>query len=239
MSKDVCVWAGLVLVMPAFAAAGRGADTLESVEKTLAEKSSKIKSLTANLLVTTSIVRDDGSSRHESQGTHEFARRDGKVLSRTKMNVTRVNKVAGKEIRTEFAVLTIVDGDAMYTLRDQGERPVAHKTNASGFQGADGWMMLESLGKRCELKLLPEETIDGTSVYVIEATHKKEAERISKTTIYIAKDTGIILKKTRIDEAHRMSSTTIFSDIKINPAIDPARFVFTAPPGVEVRDRTK
>lgn len=239
MCKNVLLWAGLGLTMPALAVTGRAADTLESVEKALVEKSSKIKTLTANLLMTTSIVRENSSARHESRGKHEFARRNGRLFSRTQMNVTRINDIAGRELKSEFAVLTIVDGDTMYTLREQGERQTAYKTNASGFQGADGRIMLEKLRRHHELKLRPEETIDGTAVYVIEGTRKKEGRSASKTTIYIAKDTGILLKKTQIDETNGMSSTTTLSNIKINPAIDPDRFIFTTPPGVELLDKTK
>ena len=239
MSKRVFLWSGLALVIPALAGAARAADTLESVEKKLAEKSSKIKSLTAKMSMTTSITRNESSSQVESTGTHEFTRQGGKALSRTHMNVKRISNIAGKEILSEFSVLTIVNGDVMYTLRDQRGRTKALKTAAGGFQTADGWAMLDKLRKQHEFKLLPEETIDGSPVYVLEGKRKEESRDKDKTKLYIAKDTGIVLKKIRVDESNRNSSTTIFSDVKLNPKIDPGRFVFEAPPGVEIEDKTK
>jgi outer membrane lipoprotein-sorting protein len=88
-----------------------------------------------------------------------------------------------------------------------------------------------------DLSVLPEEKIDGETAYVIQATPKeKTTPGMSKTLNYYRKSDGIMLKMVMYGEDGKPMSTITYSDIKVNADIPAERFVFKAPPGVQVMD---
>ena len=88
----------------------------------------------------------------------------------------------------------------------------------------------EQLHKDNEVKLLPDEKVDGKEVYVLEAVPKKPATGVSEQSskFYYNKDTGIMVKSVSVTKSEQSKSlvTTQFTDIKPGVDIKPERFVF-------------
>lgn len=219
--------------------AARAGDSLAELEKKLAQKSAKINSLKAKVSVATTVNMENTMSDVQSSGTAEFMRKGDKILLRTEMKFLAVSNFEGEAISRDITMLTIVDGEFMYTVKDRGGRKTAIKSNADRFQTPDGVTTLENLRKHHDFKVLPDESIDDQPAYVVEATPKEGAPDIGTTTLYLARKTGVVLKIVRRHEKRKMISTTTFQDIELNPKIDPERFIFKAPEGVEVRDHTR
>jgi outer membrane lipoprotein-sorting protein len=87
------------------------------------------------------------------------------------------------------------------------------------------------------VKLLPDETVDGESCYVLEFTPKAaDAAMGGRMVQYFRKDNGTIVKLVSYDASNKPSVTVTYSNVQLNPSIGADRFVFAAPPGVEVTD---
>jgi len=105
----------------------------------------------------------------------------------------------------------------------------------------DGETTFQALEKFYTLKLLPDETVDGKPCHVIEMIPTDPAMRASmgRTVSYHDKKTGVSIKNVSYDGDGKVTSTTLTTNIKIDEKVDPAQFVFKAPPGVTVQDLTK
>jgi hypothetical protein len=102
--------------------------------------------------------------------------------------------------------------------------------------------MFTELRKDNELKLLPDEKVDGKAAYVIEATPKRPVpDTTTAIKLYYRRDDGVMVKTMTSMKSPqmKMTSTAEMTDIKLNPDVKPERFVFKAPDGVEVQDMTK
>lgn len=213
-------------------------ETLESVEKKLAEKTQRIKTLTADVTMLTDTAFPGGSSKSESTGTLEYLKKSDKFLSRMEFKTVATQKFGEQETKMESSTLTIVDGDIAHILADQMGRKMAMKQKVDNVQGVDAETMFKTLRKDYDLRLQPDSSVDGQAVYAIEAKPKSAAAGGGKVISYFAKDTGLLLRMVNYDNQGRLMSNINYTDIKVNPKIDPGRFVFKAPEGVQVMDMT-
>ncbi|UCE61411.1 MAG: outer membrane lipoprotein carrier protein LolA [Phycisphaerales bacterium] len=221
------------------ATAALAGDTLESVEKELTSRWNKLKSMSAKMDTLMKIEMQGGSSKTTATGTIEFLNKDGKSMVRMELNSETAGNFGGNEIKSQASTLTISDGEYAHTMSERMGHKMAQKTKADPSQLGDLASQFEMMRKNNDLKLLPEQTIDGHSVYVIEATPKdKPTQGMGKMIMYYAKDTGVPLKMIMHDTDGKTISETTYSDVKVNKPIDPARFVFKAPEGVQVMDMT-
>jgi outer membrane lipoprotein-sorting protein len=133
----------------------------------------------------------------------------------------------------------------MYTISDVGGQKMAMKMKPSPeMAGADplnSESAFKAMGKDFNLKVLPDAAVDGKDAWVIEATPKdsKNAEMMTKMVTYYDKKTGLPIKSVGYGKDGKVVNTMTISDIKTNADIPADRFVFKAPPGVEVMDMTK
>lgn len=219
------------------------AETLEEVEKKIIAASEKIKTMSAKSVSTTETEMASMTSKVKQEGTTETARRGEKVYVRAELKSVTLSKMGDEpEKKTESKVLSIMDGEFLYTVNDEDGKKSAMKMKLPEKTNAPVKDMFTELHKDNELKLLPEEKVDGKAAYVIELTPKKPApETTTSIKMYYRQDDGAMVKSvTSMKSAQmKMTSTSVMSDIKINPDIKPERFVFKAPEGVEVQDMTK
>ena len=231
--------AGLV-----FSGAAMAADKLEDVEKKILAQAEKNKTLTAKMATTSDIEATGMRMKSKSEGTYETARRGDKTLFRMESKSSGTTKIGDQpETKTETKTLMIADGEFYYTLSETAGQKMAmkmkldpSKSNATSKEG------FEQMHKDYNLKLLPDEKIDGKEVYVIEATPKKaKPDTTEMSKFYYAKETGVLMKSVMESKGEQSKSTIIslMSDIKPNTDIKPERFVFKAPEGVMVMDMTK
>ncbi|HNQ23835.1 MAG TPA: outer membrane lipoprotein-sorting protein [Phycisphaerae bacterium] len=189
------------------------------------------------------------ATHSENQGTYEVLRRDGKLLYRLEMASTmRVGKPdqmphEGESPAEEPQViaqktLMIIDGTNTYTLTDSNGEVSAGKGRLRPERSPDPRTLFASVIPKSDLKLLPEETVDGQPVWVIEVKPKpEEAHRFARIVYYFRHD-GIQVKEVVYGGEGETARTMTVTDIKVDAEIDPKRFVFEAPPGVEVKDMT-
>jgi len=221
-------WAGLALAVPR--------ETLEAIEREIAEKWTKIKTLSGTMTMSSDMSMEGSSSKSESTGTYEYMKKGDKLVYRMHMKMSMVNNFGGQEMKMDSEVTSICDGAFVYTLTDQGGQKSAAKMKADNSQSMDTMSTLTTLRQHNTLKLLADESLDGQGVYTIEAMAKEPASPMPRTVMYIAKDNGVLLKSVSFDKAGKQAATMLFKDIKVNGEISADRFTFKAPEGVEVLD---
>jgi outer membrane lipoprotein-sorting protein len=225
----VVVWAGL-----------GWADDLESVQKELAAKGAAMKSCTYKS--TSTIVSEAPvKSRTETVGTDEMLKKDGKWLHRMDSKSTTVMEVGGEEQKTESTVLVVSDEKYTWTLTDSQGRKVVVKNKLAEGQNMAVGEGFEALRKDYDLKLLPDETVEGKPAWVIEATPKKgtpAAQTGMTMRYYYDKGSGMMVKMAGKTVDGKTTMTSIVKDLKVNPDISADRFVFKVPEGVHVIDMT-
>jgi len=209
------------------------ADTLESVEKVLTEKFQKYNSLSADMKMTMQV--GPGMSA-DSTGTMEFLRHDGKEKFRSEMTM-KMNH-GGQTMESQM--LNIFDGENAYTVNEMMGQKHVVRTNPSQVAGrAGGKAFFEDLKRDHTLKLLPDAKVEGATTYVIEAIAKKPTPQgPGQMKYYFDKAKGLMVKMEGLNTAGDPIMTVTMSNIKVDPKLDPVRFVFKPEPGTNVIDMT-
>jgi len=210
------------------------AETIEEVGKKIAAASEKTKSFSAKTKMVTEMKQPGFSMTSTNQGTTEMLRKGETFLIRMENKGVTQTDVGGNVTEQETSVLTINDEAFSYTYSEAAGMKSAQKTKL-GKPPTDpfaGWR------ESADLKVLPDATVEGLACWVLEAT-PKTAEGQGKSVMHFHKDSGQMLKMVTYAPDGKPMNTMTFTDIKINGAISPDRFVFKAPPGVEVLDLSK
>lgn len=223
---------GLLLAAPVHA------DTLEAVEKKLAEQSRKTTSLSMKMKTVSDVSGEGFKSKTTIDGTYEYMTDGKKTLTRIDVSTKTQMELGGTRQNIDAKSLTISDGEVMWMLSEQSGQKMVSKMKADEKQMTN-WR--EDMKEWYNLKLLPDETVDGKPCYVIEMTPKKAPAAAAeyRTVQYYQKDTGVVVKAVSYGADRKPVSTTTYSDIKINPKLDKGRFTFTPPAGVPVMDMTQ
>jgi len=220
MTKRMILLTTMIIAV-GLAGLGRAAaaDTLESVEKQLLEKWGQVQTMSAKVTI------EGVMPNMTANGAYELMKKGDKSLFRMELSF-------GEQVSQTM----IGDGDFVYGVMERMGQTQALKAKPDDAQAMDAGSQLRALRKTHELKLLPDQSIDGQTTCVIEATPKEPGG--GKTITHFAKETGIMLRVITQDATGDPAWTMTMSDVKTNAKIDPSRFVFTAPPGVQVMDMT-
>lgn len=211
-----------VLILSCVGSSAVAGETVDSVEKKLATQWSKVKSLSAKL-------RMEGvSDSMTGVGVYQLLKKGDRTTYRMDMSL-------GEEIDTT----TISDGEFILSITDHRGQKLAMKMRPDETQVVAPTAQLAQLRASHDLKLLPEQTVSGQAVYVIEATPKHREGHVGRTIFYYAKETGVPVRMTVYSASGQLLSDMTLSEIEINPALDPSRFAIKPPPGVELMDMTK
>jgi outer membrane lipoprotein-sorting protein len=216
------------------------ADDLDAVQKKITEAWNKQKSLTAKLTTATQVDLGGGNTMSGTgQGTYEFMKQGGKLLSRFELKDTIVQNQGKEETRMEQERLMISDGETAYTLSAIFGEQRAMKTRVQPSQTGEPKALFEQLRQQGEVKLLPDGTVEGRKVYVIEVKPKITTPGSpTKQLLYFDHDSGFMIKiEGRGDNDLPLTSMT-YVDIKLGQPIDPDHFKFKLPEGVELIDDT-
>ncbi len=228
------VWA---LVLPATAS------TLEAVKKEIHDKVSKYRSIRYTLKSRSELEAIQITSNSEVEVKSEYLRKGDKVLSRVETHSKGHQKIGAEEKDAEMTIVTIDDGRFNYTVTETKTERHAVKTLSGVGVGAspmNPMAVFKQAERIFDTKLLPDETVDGKPVYVIEMTPKTDAlkRRVGRTLSYYDKKTGLSIKTLVYNGLGTVMTTTIMTDIRINGDLSPDRFVFKPPAGVTVVDAT-
>jgi len=236
VSRIASIAAGLLIAAPAFA------ETLEEVEKKIVEAQSKHKTVQYKDKTNSESNMPGMMMKSSMDSTIELMRKGDKFLSRADVKSVNITKMGDQpEQKIESTMTMIYDGQFAYTINETAGMKSAMKMKPDA-NTYDPVNMFKTLHENFELKLLPEEKLDGKAMYVIELAGKKgqpENPAFSRIATYYSKDTGLAMKSVHFDKAGKQVGSSVASDVKLNSEIKPERFVFKAPEGVEVMDMTK
>jgi outer membrane lipoprotein-sorting protein len=232
------VVAALLLVRPVPAPA---ADSLESIERRIGELREKIKTITYDQEQSVEIKRQGFSAVSVNKSANEGTRNGTKWLSRTETKTVAGQKVDhDSDTNTDATSLTISDGTFSYTIaHTQGLDHAIKKKADSWDQVMGAARFFEKLREGYDLKVLPGEEVNGKPAFVIEGVSKPAAPNRGRTLFYLDHDNGLVVQILfRSDDGTFVQSMKL-SNIHVNVAVSPDRFVFKAPEGVAVEDLTE
>ena len=213
-------------------------ETLESVSQKLAEKWATTASMTADLLIEYRYSNPMGDFATIGRGTFAFQRKADKLLFRQELAYALTTTKDGREIsRIEYFETSINDGEFYYVLRKKPASVDAEKWPEASDASQDGRTMFEKMSKSNKMSYIGKKEVNGRQVYVFEAKPKGESI-MEKTVIEYDMETGAMNKATFLDWARYKDSSITFSNVKINPKIDPSQLKFVLPDGVELVDQT-
>lgn len=225
---------------PAGCGDGGAADDLEAVEKRIVEAWGKHKSMTAKITTANHMQAGDTTIDAKGEGTIETAREGDKQFIRMELKNTMVRKTGEQESKMDQPTTVIADGEFAYTTSEAMGRPMVVKTKIDSTMTGEPKAILDQFRKLYELKLMPEETLDGRKVFVIAGTPKEKAPVPGapvKMVLNFDQEHGVLLKAAGLAEDGKPMSTMAYSDVKFDVKLDPDRFKFKAPEGVEIIDR--
>lgn len=215
--------------------------SLDQIKTQCVQRCALFTSLSGHIRIFMEAASNKINITSNTHGTYEQLRREGSLLVRCELTSTVTQETNGRTKSDESTLLTISDGRFTHTLSTQPKKPPSATrtlTMPSQTVLADA-AFLDGLGRDHHIRVLPDETLDKTEVWVLEAIPKNPARAfIAKTIYYIAKDTGIRIRSTGHDSTGRRIQLTEFTEIKLDPPIKPNRFVFKAPAGVSIVDLT-
>ena len=235
---------GLALATAFLAGSVANAKTLEEVKAKIHAKVSGYKTLQYKVKMESDMSMPQMSVKSTVDMAGAYMKKGDKILSRIEQQSVNVQSSGGTEQKTETTALMVSDGEFNYTYTENmGAKQAAKQRVDPEIQHNpfDATKMFKQLEETFVLKLLPSETINGKHAQVIEMTAKDEAMRafMGRRVSYFDQGTGIEVKVLQYDAKGKVTSTTTLTDVKIDGDISLDRFVFTAPPGVEVIDQTQ
>ncbi|MCK4343202.1 MAG: outer membrane lipoprotein carrier protein LolA [Phycisphaerae bacterium] len=217
------------------------AEDLAAVEKKITADWHKHKSMTAKITAETHMEMGTMTMDMKGAGTLEVMRTGDKILVRMETNNTITQVIGGEETKLEQPSTIIVDGEFTYSVDEAMGQKRAIKQKIDPAITGEPKAMFERFRKDNELKLLPEESIDGKKVFVIAVTPKQPPAMPgvpAKTHIYFDQQNGCLVKMVEFDADDKVMTTMTYTDIKLDVKLDPERFKFVAPEGVKVMDLT-
>lgn len=217
------------------------AESFEAIKKKIHDQTSRLKSLSYKSHTTSHIQTPEMTVKSESDLTAQFMRQGDKVLTRMEVASTTMQKFGDQEQKIPSTMLTVSDGQYQYNYSESAGQKSAFRQKidpANQISVFDGNKLFADMEKNFSIKVLPDETVDGRSCFVLEMTPKGQmaAAGMGKTISHFDKGDGIIRKSVTYDKDGKIMNTMTTRDIKVDDAIPADRFKFKAPEGVTVQD---
>jgi hypothetical protein len=179
-----------------------------------------------------------GPGSTTGDGIYDCKRQDGKLLINMWLPNAMNIFTGDKNLFSVEIIVDVYDGEFLYKrLQQHGLRRLVKRNYVHdgilqiGGQGLFGPMMQKN-----DLKLLPDATIDGKEMVVIEATPLSGG---LKGKHYFDKQTGIRNKFAEADAAGVPKVTLELTEIKLNPEFAADAFSAKLPVGFEFVDETQ
>jgi outer membrane lipoprotein-sorting protein len=234
----------MALVLTAPWALAEDERTLDSVAEQIEAVWEKVNSYTAAIAINGNIPMGPLAVTTSANGTIEYMSID--ETPRFRMEI--LNKL-GSNVPLlgdgmEQKVLTVFNGEIIYSEmeamgRKQYSKAAPKEDDSQSPVG--GKNLIDTIRKRGEVTLLPDETVNGVDSYAIEVKPDNGGQqqgpiKAELIRFFVAKDSGIQVRSILMDAEGNALLTTDYTDIKVNPEIDPERFNYAPPAGVEVID---
>ena len=207
-------------------------ETFEEVSKKIAAAAEKVKSFSSKSKTVIEMKQEGFSMSSTTDTTYEMVRKGDSYLMRSETRSRSETSIMGQTTKQESTMLVIMDGEYSYTLTETDTVKIAQKRKIkdpkSHVDALEGW------SDTADMKVLPDSSVDGHAVWVIEMTPKGGDQ--GKTVMSYHKESGQMIKMVSYTPDGKPMSTMTSTDIKVNERISPERFVFKAPPGVTVEE---
>lgn len=229
---------GAALALAACAGMVSAAETADSARKKISAKVKDIKSFSAKMKTVTTMDTPAYKLNQHSEGTFEYMVKGETRLSRSETDDATETNIAGNSTKTKRKLLSVMDGKFAYTLIDENGQKICNRMAVKPEPANDPFA---SYDEAFNMKLLPDETVDGKPCWVFELTYKNKmlAQQAGRQVHYYQQDSGVMVKAVGYGPDGKIASTTTISDVKLNPKLPEDHFAFKAPPGVEVQDLDK
>lgn len=198
-------------------------------------KYNALNSFTARIQMSANI----GAGETGGQGTIYYLKEGDVIKVRQEMTMSATTSAGGTPQKVEQKMMLVVTGPEAYVEQTaMGQTQVVRQKPDQVEQALSyGPRKIEALALDKELKILPEQKLDGREVYVVEAI-QRAAENVpgGKMALYVAKDTGLMVLQELFDEKNQLMTSSRLLDIKPNADIPAETFQYTPPEGVKVLD---
>ncbi|MFN0135452.1 MAG: LolA family protein [Phycisphaerae bacterium] len=226
-------WIASLGLLAALAAPALADEKVDKIEKALIEAYGNVKSFTATMKIEAEMM----GMKMTQDGNIESMRDGDKSKARIEMKGSM--DMGGQKM--DMTSSTISDGEFTYIVSEQMGQKNAMKTKGEGRQSSDPKQIIAELKKQYDIKALDDQKVGDMDCHTLECTMKGEAGNPGSPTKQImnfCKKTGMMIKLVGSDKEGKPMMTITMSDIKLDAKVDPARFVFKAPEGVQVMDMT-
>ena len=230
MRRRVNLVAAFVAVVGMGSAAASG-ETFEALQKRIEAASKKVQTFSARIKTVTDLTQPGYSMKNSMVGTTEMLRKGEIFMVRMESSSVSETEMGGESMKTESKTLMISDGEFTYTLNDASGTKLAYKSRAEP-QGDPFKVWRDYF----TLKVLPDASVAGRAVWVVEASAKQDGAVQGTNLIYYDKESGQLIKMVANGPDGKPVTTTTYTDIKVNGKISADRFVFKAPPGVKIEE---
>ncbi len=218
------------------------AETAEDVMKKIAERTKKHKTIQYKMKQTSKLDHMGQGSTTETVGDYKYLRKDDKTFVHADMTT----KMDAGMMKTSSKSKMVVDGEFMWVHTDSVTEVNGQKMpQESVMKNKIDNKLLDPASmegmKNYELKLLPEEKVDGKDAWVIEGTPKDATMKTQQGRVvsWYDQKTGLPIKMIGYTPDGKEMSTTTFSDVKVDEKLSSELFTFEPPAGVQVMDMTK
>ena len=218
------------------------AETLQEVQDKIHDIVSKYKSIQFKSKGTSDTSMQGYSMKYSSDSTYEVMRKGDTTVSRIESRAQTVTNIAGQESKMDTKTLMIDDGKDIWSITESPEKSIMKmKRDASQTSVFDPKASWKVMAQTSDIKLMPDETVDGKACWVIAIEPKDAAAKAmgGKNLAYYDKKTGLSPKSVSIGPDGKKTGEFITTDIKIDGTISPDRFTYTPPAGATVQDMTK
>src|SRR5262249_6592645 len=143
--------------------------------------------------------------------------------------------------KSSSTTLSVMDGEYAWNLNEFTDGPQKGQKSATKMKIDYSLDPYKSMKDVMDLKVLPDEKVDGQDCYVLEGKPKGPAGSSADdgvTVMYFRKACGLEVKAVSY-MGGKPSSTITMSDIKLNASVPDDHFKFKVPDGVEVQDIDK
>lgn len=236
MRNRMRLFAGLTPVI--FLSSAAIADTLEEVEKKIVEKMNALTGFECH-----SISKQDMTSparmKGEQDSTIKAMKKDGKWHTRIESKSKMTMDAGGQQQNMDGSMLMINDDKFTYMFSENNGQKSCMKSANAGSQFILDESMWKSMHENFNIKLLPDDSVDGRSCWVIEMSPKQTTPGMTNMITWYDKDHGFGIKSIGKDETGKTVMESITKDIKVNQTYPADAFVFNCPDGVQMMDMTQ
>jgi outer membrane lipoprotein-sorting protein len=214
---------------------------LDNAINDLDQKFAQVKSYSSHMKSMSTVDMGPGhSQKTEMTGRSEWVRQGDVALQCTEMKCDTAVTKDGKTTKTPSTIKTVCDGKYLYVLTIEGDQKRVMKNPAQPAQKFSPKAMFDQMRSYYEIKLLPDETVDGSACYVFELKMKPMEGMPPRGVqrMFFQKSTGVMVKSEGLDADGKLTQMSVTSNIKINPDINTSHFKFDMPSDAVVMDMT-